>query len=1344
MSEKMKEEKKITLPAALLKGDQSLLVGNSGSYRVLKTLGLAGATARVYLVKREQDERFFALKLMQPGLSPEMGKRFRDEMVNLQRLGRAEDYLDTHHIPRIIESSDLQQPATQELFRLLGSPFIIMDAAEGTDVNTLLMDKNVLNEADALEISRQFARVLYVIHSENLSYTDMKLNNLIWNGKTRHLMVIDWNVIAENQLETDAPKDRLQAAAYLYQMVTGVPMELDISRQTVSTQRYRRLENFKSLSEGTRAFLVKAFHPDRFFRHGGRGPQLTCTREFLKALEIHADRFKCSTDALILKGRDTLKERQWQEALEYLDIAHRQADIEKDPAQFSQLQEDLEKAESEAKKLGRNAFFSGQGRYLNGLFAEALEDFEKAMRDDPYDEEARLFAIAAKYAIEVGEGSFKTLKDPLEECIRALLKGHLDLAANALNRLPAPSVEVPANRSLQAEIKVRDAVRKGQHLLKEDKIEEAQAFFRSAYQERDHILYVEPLEENLGSLTELYHKVEELKELYKEGEAYFKEERFHEAAWIFWKARGISQGSKHAGKRYQCASSLDTIKRLMEAGKLEQAVEECSQASGRFGDESKLMSLQAQVVEARCEQLRSLANEAYQARKYDAAKEYILEILKWRPDDGPAKTRLEDIRKEIASGYQERIQERESKLREKPSIEACNSAIRFVEDQGFQVFDEGSQFIKRTEALKENIASLSNELDDAISPGDLQAQLDVLNRAIAKNWVLRQGDPYQLKNELKPKILEKDIDRIRTHLRYCRARDAQNLCDLLLQAELPGEKKSVVEELRTKSNRLIGVLEELNRIKSEKAELSGESEEAELEKLRLERDYLRTLHRMKQIEIELEAPEEIREYEEKRATFLKDVENVIKKSRLQGHNCLSLRDFNQGRKLTFHFNEILSMFKECAGDGHPALEKWQHWSEEFNDLFMLIEKEPPDGLSDFSTLREKLGGLVRDPELKKVISALNNAPLSESEPDQPMMDRLASFTEDSPIAFWFHELLEQALKTRAFVKEHSDHLESLFKQLTDTREDHSERLHLEDKAKQEILEIREFDSNKAGYFEDRLAGLLKGLLNLSSIDMQSQEERKRLWELQRRICEKYQGENIDDININTKLNEYRQDNYFKGVIPRYKEQYTNALYRLKKRKKGFTEAGIEELLGLREEYGEFPELNAAIRQTRTERFRKKNKDRFDTFSERFNFARTQEDWQKLQAELDEIDSSLLSESDQLKRLKMAGVIDNHRMVNEIPDKKDFEKYLENDENERVQKWLRSLEWNLEERNRVDIPPLTIRNLMDCEKNWFARGELDVKSLRWFRWVNYLIQELDKLRSYRVRRRNIRSKQKQGR
>ncbi|NIM83136.1 MAG: hypothetical protein GTO20_30470 [Candidatus Aminicenantes bacterium] len=1428
----MKQENKNPLSAELLKRDQ-VLVGNGGTYQVLKRVGLAGATALVYLVRREQDDRPFALKLMQPGLSPEMCKRFQDEMVNLQRLRRAEDSFGTNHIPRIVESSDLQQPATQELYRLLGSPFIIMDFAEGTDVNTLLMEKIVLNEAEVLEIIKQFAEVLYVIHSENLTYTDMKLSNLIWNSKTKHLMVIDWNVITENRLQEDAPKDRLRAAAYLYQMVTGVPIEVDRSGMGVADQKYRRLENFKTLSEGTRALLIKAFHSDTFSRHGAGGPQLSCTREFLQELQIHAERFKLSSPELILKGKNALKDRQWQEALEYLDLASRQTDIEEDPAQFAQLQEDLEKTRSEANKLGRNAFHSGHGRYMNGLFAEAREDFEKAMRDDPYDEEARFFAIASRFAIQVGEESFRELKEPLEECIRALLRGHLDLAGNALSRLPAPTFEIAAIRSLQAEIKVRNAVRKGQRLLREDIIDEAQEFFRSAYQERDRILYVEPLEENLGSLTELYHKVEELKQLYEEGEAYFKEERFHEAAWVFWKARGISQGSKLANKRYQCASSLDAIKKLLETGNLEQAMEKCSQASGRFGDEPRLMSLKAQTIDARCDQLRTQADDAYQTRKFDTAKEYILEILKWKPEDGAAKIKLKDVQKEISSGYQERIQERESKLRTKPSIEACEQAIRFVEKQGYQVFDEGLQFIKRAEELKERIALLSNELDDLISSGDLEAQLDVLNRASARNWLLRQGDPEQLKNGLRPKILEKDLDRICTHLKYCRPQEALDLCDHLLQSQLPEEKESTVEALRKKANRLLGTLKELNRIKTQKVKSADENEDAELDKLKLERDYLFALQQMKQIEPHLEAPEEIRKYEENQVAFLRDVENFVEKSRHQGHNCLSYQDFAGGRKISFRINETLSIFKEFARNGRPGIEKWQNWNREFNGLLTLLEKGPVDWLSNFPVMLEKLKTLVHEPRLKEVISTLNPGRWDEIEPDHKKMEALASFTNDSPISFWLYGFLEQELKIKsiwqamnedssraeelmhqyvgsshrpyyekalktvrevesfieeqtrlpkendsrlelenleellhqaenlsqglndfselrgqkvekrledhisalrksisrtkkALIKKHSGNLDALLKKLPGTMEDHILRLSLEDEAKNEIEKLKDFDQKEAGQFERRLNDLLDQLLDISNIDLGNHEDRKRLSELQRRLCERSRTENSDDVD--GYLKEFKRDPRFKDVISRYRVQHANLLIKLKRRKKAFTGAGLEELFALREEFGEFPELRAEIEETRREIFRKENEERFDDFTRKFKVATTYENWQELKAELEEIEPLLLSESDWREYQEMAVVIENHLMVRELLDPKDVEKYLETGDNEQVAKWQRALEWNVKERNRIEIPPLTKKNVDHGERNWLARGELNIESLQRLRWTRCLLQRLDRRRA----------------
>lgn len=398
-----------------LKTDR-VLAADTGDYRVLKPLGLPGATARVYLIRREQDQRQFALKLMEPGLSPEMQKNFRDELVNLQRLRAAEDRLGTNHIPQIIESSNLQEPATQELFNSLGTPFIIMEYAEGTDLDALLAEKNVLNEAEALEIARQFAEVLVALHGENFNYTDMKSGNLIWNAPKNHLMVIDWNVIAENTSDDDTVRDRLRAAAYLYQMATGIPIPLNDSAEAVTNQRFRRLDNFKRLSVGTQRFLIKAFHPDVSARHGNRASSLECSRQFMQQLKEQAKRFSFSAHQLVTQGQKALQDRQWEEAYLYLDIAERKSDIEASPDHFAQLQKDLETIRERVTQLGRNTFFSGKGRYDNGLYAEALVDLERAVLDDPYDEEARLYAILTTFAKQIGETDYSPARLPGRMC----------------------------------------------------------------------------------------------------------------------------------------------------------------------------------------------------------------------------------------------------------------------------------------------------------------------------------------------------------------------------------------------------------------------------------------------------------------------------------------------------------------------------------------------------------------------------------------------------------------------------------------------------------------------------------------------------------------------------------------------------------------------------------------------------------------------------------------------------------------------------------------------------------------------------------------------------------------
>jgi len=1041
----------------LLKRDQ-LLVGDSGTYRVVKPLGLPGATARVYQLIREKDELKFALKLMQSGLPLEMQKRFQDEMVNLQRLRSAEDRFGAKHIPAIIESSDLQQPATQELRRLLKNPFMIMDFAEGEDIDSLIKERNFLLENEALEISSQFAEVLYVLHSVNLTYTDMKLSNLFWNVEERQLTVIDWNVIAENRLNEDAPKDRLRAASYLYQMVMGSAIELSSTAEGVINQSYRRIESFKKLSEGTKSFLIKAFHPNLDSRHGANNSQLDCTREFMNDLKNHLQRFMLPNTKLIEEGKSAVDDRQWQDALLYLDIAERKSDIEANPALYAELQDDLKKVRTEAKKIERSAFYSGNGRYINGLYEEALDDFEKAMDDDPYDEEARYFAILAKFAFKVGEEKYLILREALKECVNALLNDHLDLADNALNRLPEQVSNEEEINSLKAEIKIRDFVPKGRLSLREFNFKEAQKFFRSAYQERDNLLYVETLEDNIGDLNEFYKQSEDMEILNKEGEAYFEEENFREAAWNLWQAKRIAEGSKKAYEKFLKAYTLDKIRTYIESGNVEMALAECDRTS-KFEDDSKFIKYKKQVIDARIEHLRMLADNAFKQKNYSDAKEYIQEIIDRRPDDKAAHAKKEEIDKAYASGYREIIEKQETKLRAAASIEACEKAIQFIEEQMFQKFDEGKQFIQRTGKLREQLIFVGISFDNLGKEGNLAAQGKILDKAIVKNWTLKQGDPQKLKKELEAKLLNNNLNQIQTYLIHNKCDEALKLGDALIKRELPKEKIITINNYIKSANKLAEVVKEFRQVKERESRISPNSEDLLFEKLKLEKDLLLLVKRMKKIVPNLEAPQEIHEYDERLQELIQRVKDEIQSSSSQAHICLLNNNFQNGKKISLRLNEILAILNEFDEIENTGLKKWKIWNQEFSDLIWLLENKSVEMAANNYSIIKKLCNLAKNQNVKRKISALKKLDFDEYELYEIELDKLAQFKEQSPLVFWLYNYLMNKVQRNRIWKT-MDKEPSWAEQLINQYIEKNERPYFEDALRLRKEVDNFFDSQK--------------------------------------------------------------------------------------------------------------------------------------------------------------------------------------------------------------------------------------------------------------------------------------------
>ncbi len=992
----------------LLKTGQ-VLVADSGDYTVLKRIGLTGATARVYLVERLRDQRRFALKCMQPGLSPEMQAVFHNEMINLQRLRSAEEAFGTRHIPRITESSDLDQPKTRELLRFLGNPFIIMDYAEGADIPSMLMEHPVLREPPALEIIRQFSEVLAVIHGHGFAYTDMKPGNLIWNAGERHLMVIDWNVISEGRLEADAPRDRLRAAAYLFQMLTGFSIALDETSTGPVNQKFRLLDNFKALSRGTRSILIKAFHPDHRARHGEDGSQEQCSRALLKALGEHVERFNMPPQRLIEKGKSALDYRQWAEAWEYFDLADRLSDIEADPGQFAQLRQDLEKARSEARKLGRNSFRSGISRLNNGLFKEALEDFQGAMQDDPYDEEPRLYAILSNFAVQVGEETFSAYRQPLEDCISALLKGQTGLAEDALKRLPAETRHMGATASLEAEIITRKALGEGRRLLKEDRLEEARESFRAAYQQRDHLMYVEPLEENLGSMRQLYDNVEELKKLFEEGAAYFEADRYHEAAWTFWKAHQISRGSPLAAHRYQAASRFDAVQKLLAAGEAELAMEECNRAAGRFSGESRFAHLEKQVIRARCEQLRQLADRYYKEHDYKTALACIGELLKLNPRDAAGILKKEAIQKEIDGGFKETIRQLSLQLQKDISIETCEDILRTVEQLGIGHLSEARKFIGEVKQIIESIKRLGLQLDHAGDSGNLAKQLELLEQAAAKNWRLPQGNPTQLMEAIKPRLRKQTLSEIRDHIVHARPSEARPLIRRLLETPLPPEQEARLNELLDAANQLENHLNTLKYIQGKKNLFSTQAEGYPLVMLRLEKQLLQTLMRIRQVRPLPQAPPEVPQYPQLLQTFLSGIGEYIARAFSEAEAALHRRDISAGNAITPQVDEAAAVFIEFQPGADEPARDWLTRNRSFKNLFQFMEHEPPpfDWTADVHHILTKCRRMSSHPQVQELLSTLDTIPPHELPENPGHLDRLASLAPGCPVACWLHRALEQ-------------------------------------------------------------------------------------------------------------------------------------------------------------------------------------------------------------------------------------------------------------------------------------------------------------------------------------------------
>jgi len=265
----------------------TLTLGLQGRYRLEKVLG-GGATAVVFLGVNpealEDTSRHVAVKVARA--EERWHQALAREWRNLRTLAEAEQRKGTHYFPRVLfpaNESDLRQDVYLEggwiTFLVL-----VQELVTGIGVHDLLLDYPPdlrLPEPLALEIARQYAEMLAILHDAGLTCADRKLADLRWEktydfkpgdreslarwrvDSPGRLMVLDWNVTeqASRGPHGTIALDLFRFGIIWHRMLLGVEPRF---RRGAGWQLEEPLEKnpiWPQLSFGTRQILSRLLHP---------------------------------------------------------------------------------------------------------------------------------------------------------------------------------------------------------------------------------------------------------------------------------------------------------------------------------------------------------------------------------------------------------------------------------------------------------------------------------------------------------------------------------------------------------------------------------------------------------------------------------------------------------------------------------------------------------------------------------------------------------------------------------------------------------------------------------------------------------------------------------------------------------------------------------------------------------------------------------------------------------------------------------------------------------------------------------------------------------------------------
>jgi serine/threonine-protein kinase len=174
----------------------------AGTYRVLRPIA-AGGMGEVYLAAHERLPGRFAIKVLHRDLTsdPDALARFRYE---------AEIMAGLRH-PNIVQVIDFNIAPD-------GTPFLVMELVEGTDLSDLLRQGARLAPAQVVRMIRQIASALEAAHACGVVHRDLKPENIMrlsLEGQEDFIKVVDFGISKARRVRITADATILGTPQYM-------------------------------------------------------------------------------------------------------------------------------------------------------------------------------------------------------------------------------------------------------------------------------------------------------------------------------------------------------------------------------------------------------------------------------------------------------------------------------------------------------------------------------------------------------------------------------------------------------------------------------------------------------------------------------------------------------------------------------------------------------------------------------------------------------------------------------------------------------------------------------------------------------------------------------------------------------------------------------------------------------------------------------------------------------------------------------------------------------------------------------------------------------------------------